>query len=135
LRATVRLGAVGALVLAFFLPAAHLALTRFYGLPSPIGLLLMGGASVWPIFFYLPIIYALFRAERQGLVILVNAGGIGVSVALNLALLPSLGLMGAAAGAAAAQWAMGLAYALAAGPGRRLWWSHAAAVPELPRDA
>ncbi len=136
LRVAARLAAAGALVLTVFLPAAHLALTRLYGLPSPPGLLLIGGASVWPIFFYLPIIYVLFKAERPALVILINGLGIAVSVGVNLALLPHLGLAGAAAGAAAAQWAMGLAYVIVAGPGRRYWQRASyASVSDLPRDA
>ena len=133
LRLAARLALVGLGVLALFLPAAHLALTWFYGLDLPPSMLVIGGLSVWPIFFYLPIIYALFKAEQPALVIALNALGIVVSVVINLALIPRLGLVGAAAGAAAAQWAMGLAYLLAAGPGRK-WWklSDAPVVSELP---
>jgi len=137
LRVAARLAAAGVVVLAGFLPAAHLALTWLYGLPSPPALLLIGGASVWPIFFYLPVIYALFKAQQPALVVLINVLGTVVSVVVNLALLPRFGLVGAAAGAAAAQWCMGLAYVIVAGSGRRYWVraSYAASVSDLPRNA
>jgi O-antigen/teichoic acid export membrane protein len=135
-RLAARLALAGVAVLALFLPAAHLTLTWLYGLDLPPAMLLFGGLSIWPIFFYLPIIYALFKAEQPALVIGVNALGIGVSVLVNLALLPRLGQVGAAAGAAAAQWAMGLAYLVAAGPGRKAWdrTFHATVVSELPHS-
>jgi O-antigen/teichoic acid export membrane protein len=117
-RVALWLGLAGLAVLALFLPAAHTALTRVYGLNLPPVMLALGALMIWPIFFYLPIIYALFKAERPGLVIAINLLGVAVSVAVNLALLRRFGLAGAAAGAAAAQWAMGLAYLAAAARGR-----------------
>ncbi len=133
LRLAARLGLAGLVVLALFLPAAHLALTQWYRLSLPPVMLLWGGLSIWPIFFYLPIIYALFKVEQPKLVIAINGLGIAVSVGVNLLLLPRYGLVGAAAGAAAAQWAMGLTYVIVAGPGRQLWdHPHAAVVSDLP---
>ncbi len=140
LRLAVRLGAVGLVVLALFLPVVHLTLTWLYQLDLPLAMLLWGGLSIWPIFFYLPIIYALFKVERPAWVIALNVLGVAVSVLVNLALLPRYGLVGAAAGAAAAQWVMGLAYVAAAGAGRHSWEraqsaqaNHAPVVSELPR--
>lgn len=134
LRLAARLALTGLAVLALFLPVAHLALTRLYQLDLPPVMLLLGGLTIWPIFFYLPIIYALFKVEQPGVVIAINVLGVAVSVVVNLALLPLVGLPGAAAGAAAAQWAMGLAYVVAAGPGRKLWnRSDVSVVSELPR--
>jgi O-antigen/teichoic acid export membrane protein len=134
LRIALRLALAGLAVLALFLPVAYIALTVVYGLDLPLVMLLLGGLMIWPIFFYLPIIYALFKAEQPALVIAINVLGVAVSVLANLALLARYGLVGAAAGAAAAQWVMGLAYALAAGPGRKYWnRTHVAVVSELPR--
>ena len=135
LRLAARLSLLGLAVLALFLPAAHLTLTWLFRLDLPPLMLVFGGLSIWPIFFYLPIIYALFKAERPAAVIAINVLGVGVSVLLNLALLPRFSLVGAAAATAAAQWAMGLAYVVAAGPGRKYWEqsSHAPVVSELPR--
>jgi O-antigen/teichoic acid export membrane protein len=136
LRLALRLAAAGLAVLALFLPAAHLTLIWLYRLELPPVMLLFGGLTIWPIFFYLPIIYALFKVEQPSLVIAINLLGVAVSVLINLALLPRWGLVGAAAGAAAAQWVMGLAYVVAAGVGRQHWEreAHAVAVSELPHS-
>jgi O-antigen/teichoic acid export membrane protein len=131
-RVALRLGLAGLVILALFLPAAAFALTAVYGLDLPPAMLALGALMIWPIFFYLPIIYALFKAERPGWVIAINVLGVAVSVAVNLALLRRYGLVGAAAGAAAAQWAMGLAYLLAAARGRLWNENHVPAVSELP---
>ncbi len=136
LRLSARLFAAGLAVVALFMPLVYAALSRLYHFELPALMYAAGALSIWPIFFYLPIIYALFKAERQAWVIAVNGLGILLSLALNLALLPRLGLAGAAVAGAAAQWGMALAY-LACGralnPSRRV--KHADLVPELSRDA
>jgi O-antigen/teichoic acid export membrane protein len=134
LRLSAGLPAAGALFLTLYLPAAWLAMTRLYGLAIPPGWMLLGGLLIIPVFFYLPIIYALFKAGRPQEVVSINFLGAGLSAALTLALLPRMGLPGALLASACAQWAMGLVYLLRS---RTLWPAESEvtsiAVPELPR--
>jgi len=58
----------------------------------------------------MPVIYALFKANRQATVVWVTVLGIGLSLLFSLWWLPSLGTVGAAWAAAAAQWSMGAIY-------------------------
>ena len=110
LRISAKFFAAGLVVLGFFLPVTHLALTYLYHLELSPYFLLLGGLFIWPIYFYLPIIYALFKANQQSAVIAVNFVGVSVNLLLNLILLPRLGLLGAVMASAAAQWLMGLVY-------------------------
>jgi O-antigen/teichoic acid export membrane protein len=50
---------------------------------------------VIPIYYYLPIIYIMFRMNRQRLVLVANLTGIVINLLLNIILIPSLGLIGA----------------------------------------
>ncbi len=110
LKIAARLGGLGALLLAPFLALAHLALAYLYRFDLPPLMLAVGGLFILPIFFYLPAIYALYKDNEQSAVIWVNGLGIAANFGLNLLLLPRLGMVGAAAAGAAAQWLMLLAY-------------------------
>ncbi|GAB4163821.1 MAG: hypothetical protein Fur0021_39220 [Candidatus Promineifilaceae bacterium] len=105
-----RLAGLGLLLLGPFLLLAHLALTYLYQFTLSPLLLAAGGFFIWPIFVYLPAIYALYKDNRQAAVVQVNALGIAANLGFNLLLLPRLGMLGAAAAGAAAQWLMLLAY-------------------------
>jgi Na+-driven multidrug efflux pump len=72
--------------------------------------LLAGALLALPVYFYMPVIYALFKANRQSVVVTVTVLGIGVNLALNLWWLPGLGMLGAALAAAASQWVLGVVY-------------------------
>ena len=72
---------------------------------------------VLPSYFYLPIIYAFFRANRQVVVLEVNLIGIVASLAVSVLLLPRVGMAGALAASASSQWLMLAIYVLW---GRRL---------------
>ena len=134
LMAASRLSAAGGLLLLLFLPACYVVLTRWYRLPIPPAYLLLGGLFIFPIYFYLPVIYALFRAGQPGQVIAVNFVGAGVSAVLILLLMPGLGLAGALAASAAAQWTMGLLYWLRGGRfATGGLESPTLALPKLPR--
>jgi Na+-driven multidrug efflux pump len=85
-------------------------LARLYRFEVPTVWLTLGALWVWPIFFYLPLIYALFREGRQSSVIAINVLGLTMNVVVNLALLPRVGAVGAVIAGAAAQWAMAAAY-------------------------
>lgn len=99
-----------------------------YGFDLPPGAFVMGGIAALPVFFYLPIVYALYKVGAQSVVVKINLIGIGVSFVLSAALLPRAGLTGAAAAAAAGQCCMGIVYSM---QGRSLRADHAIAMPDL----
>jgi hypothetical protein len=109
-RLSLRLLALGALLLIPALPAVYLVLVAWYHFDVSPVLVALGGLVVLPVFFYLPVIYALYKAGQQARVVAVNALGIAASLGLALALLPSLGLAGAVLANAAGQWLMGAAF-------------------------
>ncbi len=61
---------------------------------SPL-LLIVGGLHVLPLFFTLPIIYALYKAELQRQVLYVNLVNTGLNLGLNILWVPRWGLLGA----------------------------------------
>jgi O-antigen/teichoic acid export membrane protein len=67
-------------------------------------LFIVGGLHVLPIFFTLPIIYALYKADLQRQVLYVNLVNIGLNVALNILWIPRWGLLGALLATALTSW-------------------------------
>jgi O-antigen/teichoic acid export membrane protein len=106
----VRLFGLGIIILGPGLLAAHLLLTWVYHFTFSFDFMLVGGGLVLPTYFYLPIIYALYRADQQMAVLKINLAGTGINFVLNLILLPTLGLLGALLASTMAQWAMLAAY-------------------------
>jgi len=58
-------------------------------------LLIVGGLYALPIFFTLPIIYALYKADMQRQVLYVNLVNTGLNLGLNILWIPQWGLLGA----------------------------------------
>lgn len=112
--------------------AVALILARLYDVDLPLGTLLIGGLSVLPIYYYLPIIYALYRAGRQTAVLRINILGIAANLLFSLLLLPSWRMDGALTANVIAQLAMLLAYQRQVATLRE---SHDLALPELPPSA
>ncbi len=125
-----RLFAFGAVLLAPALAVVHLVLHAHYHFNLPLVFVIVGGLLALPAYFYLPIVYALYKAGSQSRVVTINALGIGVNLLLSLLLLPRVGMIGAVTGAAVAQWCMFVAYLIQS---RSIQESHALALPELPR--
>jgi O-antigen/teichoic acid export membrane protein len=75
--------------------AISLILTQWYGFSFSYPYYILGFLFVVPIYYYLPIIYTLFRIERQGLVLGVNFLGIAINLLMNILLIPAIGLIGA----------------------------------------
>jgi len=123
-----RLLALGVLVVCLGLPAVWAILTVHYGFDLPPGTFALGGFAALPIFFYLPMIYALYKVGAQSVVVTINLIGVGVSFALSVALLPRVGLAGAVGAAAVAQCCMAAAYSLRS---RSLRAGYGIAVPDL----
>ena len=124
-----RLFALGALIVLPGLAAVGVALSLYFRFDLPPVFLLAGGLQALPVFFYLPIIYALYKAGAQVVVMKLNVLGIAVNFAGSVLLLPARGMMGAVIAAALAQWAMLAGYAWLS---RSLREVRAAVVPELP---
>jgi O-antigen/teichoic acid export membrane protein len=123
-----KLFVLGALVLLPGLAFVQVVLRVHYRIDLPMMFIVAGGLMAWPIYFYLPTIYALYKAGWQASVVKVNGLGIGVSLITSLILLPRVGMIGAVIGAALAQWMMLAAYMIYY---RTLREDHALIVPEL----
>ena len=124
-----RLLALGVLVVLSGMVAVWAILKAYYDFDLPPGALVLGGMASLPVFFYLPMIYALYKIGAQSAVVKINLIGVGVSFALSVALLPQVGLAGALGAAAAAQCCMAAAYAMRS---RSLRAGDGIAVPDLP---
>ncbi len=99
-----RLAALGFLAVPPGLVALFLLLTRLYEIYLPAGMYAWGALYVLPIYFYLPAIYALYKAEQQNTVIKINFLGVGLNFALSMLLLPRVGMEGALISAALVSW-------------------------------
>jgi len=123
-----KLFGLGVLIVLPGLVIVQVVLRDHYRIDLPIAFMIAGGLMAWPIYFYLPAIYALYKAGLQTVVVKINVLGIAVSFVFSLMLLPRLGLIGAVIGAAIAQWIMFAVYLLQS---RVLREDHALVVPEL----
>ncbi|HEY1012807.1 MAG TPA: hypothetical protein VGE07_08905 [Herpetosiphonaceae bacterium] len=127
-----RLLLAGLALLGPALAAVAVLLARLYRLAPAPRTLLIGGLSVIPIYYYLPVIHALYKAGRQRAVLWVNLAGTALNLPLALALLPALRIDGGLLANAAAQWLMLAAYLRLS---RALGANDGAALPDLPRAA
>lgn len=126
---SLKLGLVGLACVAVGIPVAAFVLRYVYALDFPPAFLAAGALFVLPIYFYLPVIYALFKADKALWVVAANGVGILINLALTVWWLPPLGALGAAWASAATQWALLLIYALWSRQLGRT--SNALPVPEL----
>jgi len=125
---SVRLFLFGLAILLPSLVAIHLILTYLYQFSLPTIFFIAGGLSILPIYFYLPIIYALYKRDLQTTVLKINIFGIGGSLILNIILLPRLGMVGAVITIAVMKW---LALGIYLACGRTIRTRDASAVSEL----
>jgi O-antigen/teichoic acid export membrane protein len=70
----------------------------------------LGGLYVLPIYYYLPVIYTLYKNNRQIVVLYVNIAGTLINLLLNIVLLPKIGLIGAIMNKALIGWIIWLFY-------------------------
>jgi O-antigen/teichoic acid export membrane protein len=101
---------LGILIVPVAMIALSFLLSRLYGILLPSAFYWLGGLAALPLFYFSPIIYALYKAEKQTTVLLVNLLGIGSALILNLVLLPRLGLIGAIVAMALIKWSTLLIY-------------------------
>jgi O-antigen/teichoic acid export membrane protein len=101
---------LGVLIVPIAMIALSFLLSRLYGILLPSAFYWLGGLAALPLFYFSPIIYALYKAEKQTTVLLVNLLGIGSALILNLILLPHLGLIGAIVAMVLIKWSTLLIY-------------------------
>lgn len=99
-----RLFAFGMIILVPALFAIDLVVTIIYKLNFPVSFYVVGGLYALPLYYFAPIIYALFKAEKQKFVVGLNFTGTALVLGLNLFLLPNLGLLGAIVAVAVVHW-------------------------------
>lgn len=112
---SLRLFAFGLIIILPALYTVRLLLTNLYEIDLPLTYYLWGGLYVIPLYYFLPTIYALYKAERQNLVIAVNLTGILLNAILDVLLLPHLGTEGAILAAAIVKWIVFIIYFRASG--------------------
>ncbi|MCO6450272.1 MAG: polysaccharide biosynthesis C-terminal domain-containing protein [Caldilineales bacterium] len=100
-------------------------LTYLYHITLSPGFYVLAVFYVLPIFYYLPTIYALYKAEQQGVVVRVNIAGLTANLALNVILLPRIGLIGAILSTVIVRGAVSVFYHF---QGRKLRREHAPAM-------
>jgi O-antigen/teichoic acid export membrane protein len=101
---------IGLLIVPPAMVVLYFLLTALYGLDLPPAFYVVGGLGVLPIFYFLPIIYALYRVNKQTTILQINLLGILLALLLNLLLLPVWGLMGAVISTAVIKWLVLLIY-------------------------
>lgn len=111
LRLARRLFMVGVVLVGPFLVGVALLLRVLYHIDMPLLFYVFGGLYVLPMYYYLPLIYALYKADQQSTVLAVSSAGIVLKLAANLLLLPRLGLPGAIVSVAVIQWLILVLYA------------------------
>jgi O-antigen/teichoic acid export membrane protein len=99
-----RLFGLGWLLIVPAMLAVAWVLATLYGFNPPPSFIVLGGLYVLPIFFDLPIIYALYKADRTTTVIAVNLTGFTLNLLLNIWLLPRVGLVGAILASTIVHW-------------------------------
>jgi O-antigen/teichoic acid export membrane protein len=101
-----RLFVFGIVILIPALIIVYWLLITLYDIRFSVEFLALGGAFVLPIYAYLPLIHRLYKLNRTGIVLVVNLVGAGANLALNVILLPNIGVSGAILSSAVIQWAM-----------------------------
>ncbi|MCP4420601.1 MAG: hypothetical protein GY805_28680 [Chloroflexi bacterium] len=107
----------------------HFVLENLYHFNFAPAFYVFGALFVLPIYFYLPIIYALYKANLQTSVLAVNLLGAALTLGLNVLLLPRIGMLGAIISIAIVKWVVWISYLIQSFRIRRI---HASAMPELP---
>lgn len=96
--------AAGVTVAGLAIPAGRLVLGHLYGLEVSWLLLVMGALYAVPVFGYLPMVYSLYRDDRESEVVVVGFAGAAVNLVLTVASIRMFGIEGALAAAAVSQW-------------------------------
>jgi O-antigen/teichoic acid export membrane protein len=87
-------------------------LRGLYGIELSYPFFIFGGLATLPIYFNSPIIYGMFKADRQMIVLWVNITAVLLNLLLNFLLLPRWGLIGAIIATAIVKWLSLAMYAI-----------------------
>jgi hypothetical protein len=101
---------LGGLIVPKAMVSLFFLLRQLYNIYLPLSFFVIGGLATMPIFYFLPIIYALYKAEKQTAVLKVNLISIFVALLLNILFLPLWGLVGTIISMAVVKWLVLLIY-------------------------
>jgi hypothetical protein len=106
LKLSSRLFGAGIIVIPLSLVVIYFVIVHFYHFNLGIFTMLLGGLSVLPIYFYLPLIYELYKLNKQSNVLIINVSGILLGFICNIIFIKNFtdGINGALAATALVQW-------------------------------
>lgn len=105
-----RLFAIGCLITPPAIWGIRWAFINIYQFNLPSIIWVLGGLYIVPIYFYLILIYTLYKADHERWVVGFNLGFAALNLGLNLLLVPRLGIVGSTAATVVVQWGMALVY-------------------------
>lgn len=103
-KVAVRLLGIGVLITPPALLVINLILSQVLDIHLNNAYWLVGALYVLPIYFYVPFVYALYKGNRQKIVVQVSLIGALLNVLLNIWLIPAWGMLGALLATAIVQW-------------------------------
>ena len=110
LRLSRRMLRFGFLVSVAVLPMAWIVLNVLYTFQLGWPFFLCGALFFLPSFWYLPVIYVLYKKQKERTVLWINLLGVAFNVVFNLLLIGPMGILGALIATVIAQWVMLLVY-------------------------
>lgn len=107
-----KLGLLGLLACFMAMPILYWVLNSIYGFNFSFWIMIIGGLYVLPSWFFIPIVYKIIGNRKENTVIFCNVLGITVNLVITFLLIKRLGILGAFAGSAIAQWFMFMLYSI-----------------------
>jgi O-antigen/teichoic acid export membrane protein len=105
-----RMFLLGVILTPPFVIVLYPVLRIVYGFDFPARLYVLSGLYVLPIYYYITVIYKMYKINRQPLVVWINSAGFVVNFMLNIFLIPVMGIEGALLSGTSAQWFLALVY-------------------------
>ena len=102
---------VGLLLVPIGMAVLYVLLENLYDIHLPAPFFLLGALANLPIFYFVPMVYALYKAEKQMVVLKVNLLSIFLTLLLNIIFLPLWGLIGTVLTMVIIKWLVLLIYA------------------------
>jgi O-antigen/teichoic acid export membrane protein len=109
-RVSRRMFLLGVILTPPFVIVLYPVLRIVYGFDFPARLYVLSGLYVLPIYYYITVIYKMYKINRQPLVVWINSAGFVVNFMLNIFLIPVMGIEGALLSGTSAQWFLALVY-------------------------
>jgi O-antigen/teichoic acid export membrane protein len=112
---SIRFFGLGILIAGLSVVLVDVFIQYFYHFKIELSTLIIGAFFIMPIFYYINVIYQLFKIHKQNLVVILNIAGVLISFILNIILIPLSkdGISGAIMAIAITQWLLLLIYATA----------------------